>query len=349
MESWNKLCRALSEEISSDLLETLFEREVIYALDSVLGWDRYENIVRQVPIQMGSTIKHLDILVKEKRGKDLFIIEVKRPSISLKGHEEQLKSYILQKRMKLGVLIGKRIKIYFDKGSDITLIDEVEFKRDSQKGLDFVNTFHKSNYSEENIQKYIKDKLKEKEEIKIIKKLRKEILSENYNQKIISFLKCELQDNYSENVIEKVFDDLVIKMDDTSNKFELVNLQKKENDYQNINSGFKDIISVNTYIKDSFSSLDKNLISEIELSKLQDLTYSRNTFKISYPFLRKVSSLKNDDINRYWKINFYIKNEVFVACSEWSNNAFQKKTNKTIGEVRKYKFDIWLNNIKNQE
>lgn len=353
MESWNKLCRALSEEISSDLLETPFEREVIYALDSILGWDRWDNVLPQVPIYIGSkgSKPHsVDIVVKDNiTGKNLFPIEVKKPNDSLEGHEKQLGDYMLYLRLNVGVLIGEKIKIYFDRGDRLILIDDIEFKRDSQKGFSFVKNFHKENYSEENIQKYIQEKLKEKEEIKIVKKLKKELLSQSYNDKIISFLKSNFDYQYSENVIKKVFEELRVKVESASKKVEEVSFKNNKKTFLDPNETNREGKGVNTHIRNSFKNLDKNCITNEELNNLQNSAYSKKTFKNGHPFLVKKENIKSEkDKKRYWNDPFEIRGEIYFACSQWSSSVFIKKENKTQGEIRKEKFDIWLNKMKNQ-
>jgi hypothetical protein len=55
---------------------------------------------------------------------------------------------------------------------------------------------------------------------------------------------------------------------------------------------------------------------EQELSNLQSQTYSKNTFDINFPFLKKVSSNAPKQ-DRYWKDKYQIDNEYYVVTSEW--------------------------------
>tara|TARA_R110002096_G_scaffold138063_4_gene291593 strand:- start:1582 stop:2619 length:1038 start_codon:yes stop_codon:yes gene_type:complete len=344
MEKWNKLCRALSEEIPNDLTEAPFEKEIIFALDSVLGWDRFYNVKSQVPVKMGISTRFIDVVVHDGDDNDLFVIEAKRPNLLLKGHDEQLKSYMMQKRLNVGILIGNKIKIYFDNGNETILIEEIEFKRNTLEGLNFTKNFHKENYSEDNIKKYIKEQLNKKEEIKIAKKLKSKLLSKSYNDRIISFLKEEFEEGYSENVIEKVFENLKIKIEDITTTEDITT--KVDSVY--VKKNREEGIGINAYVKDSFKYLDKNLLNDSELINLQDLDYSTNIFKINHPFLIKLASLTEDKSKRYWKDDFIINNEIYRACSQWSSNSFNKKENKTLGEIKKEKFDNWLKKIKKE-
>lgn len=320
MQSWNKLCRVLSEEISENILETEFEREIIYALDSILGWDRFDNVLRQVPIQEGSSIRHIDILVREKNANDLFVIEVKRPIVFIERHDKQLKSYMLLRKLNLGILIGNKIQIYFDNGSNIILIDEIEFIRDSKKGFSFVENFHKQNFSKENIQKYIQEKLKEKEDIKAINKLKNELLSQSHNKEILSLIKNKFLNEYSRNVIDKVLEDLEIYISEVSGKQEL-NFKGSKISKNVKSSNFDtDKKKIGRYVWDTFQELvNNNLISNDEVIRLQQESYSKLTFDIQYPFLKKVTDL-NTRILHYWKPIITIRGESYLICSEWYEN-----------------------------
>ena len=65
-------------------------------------------------------------------------------------------------RVELGILIGNKIQLFLDgkffNKNGIVLIDEIEFNRDSEKGLKFVQLFSKENYSKENIENHAQEK-----------------------------------------------------------------------------------------------------------------------------------------------------------------------------------------------
>lgn len=337
MQSWNKLCRVLSEEISENILETEFEREIIYALDSILGWDRFDNVLRQVPVQMGSTSKYIDILVKEKNGNDLFVFEVKRPSVFLEKYDEQLKSYMIHRTINLGILIGNKIQIYFGNGSNIILIDEIDFIRDSKKGFDFVENFHRQNFSRENIEQYIQEKLKEKEDLKAVIKLKNELLTQSHNEEILSLIKNKFLNEYSRSVIDNVFEDLDIYISEISKKQELIFKDSKiVKNVKSLNFD-NDKKRIGRYVWDTFQELvNNNLISQDEVIKLQQESYSKLTFDIQYPFLKKVTDI-NTRILHYWKPIISIRGESYLACSEWYEN--------DANNDRPY-YENWLKKIK---
>ena len=100
-------------------------------------------------------------------------------------------------RVELGILIGNKIQLFLDgkffNKNGIVLIDEIEFNRDNEKGLKFVQLFSKENYNKENIENHAQEKLQQLKEIEDFKKLKNKILSSDRklrkteNEKIQNF------------------------------------------------------------------------------------------------------------------------------------------------------------------
>jgi superfamily I DNA and/or RNA helicase/transcription elongation GreA/GreB family factor/very-short-patch-repair endonuclease len=82
-------------------------------------------------------------------------------------------------------------------------------------------------------------------------------------------------------------------------------------------------IPIGKYVKSTFNEII-NVIDSPELVQLQRLEFSKDTFGIQFPFLKK--AMKSDSSNpiRYWKYPVIILGESFYVCSEWyeseSNN-----------------------------
>ncbi|WP_066307322.1 hypothetical protein [Bacillus sp. FJAT-29814] len=101
-------------------------------------------------------------------------------------------------------------------------------------------------------------------------------------------------------------------------------------------AGLKVGILVNTTFKNLVAS---QALSDEMVTKLQDERYSKYTFDINYPFLKKIdwrTSLseqrKVNGYNRYWKDDIIINGERYFVCSEWY-------------ERNKPKYIKWLNNF----
>jgi hypothetical protein len=72
---------------------------------------------------------------------------------------------------------------------------------------------------------------------------------------------------------------------------------------------------------------------------LEDERYSKNTFDINFPFLKKINwgtslsdQRKVNGYNRYWKDELLINGERYFVCSQWYDR-------------NKPKFIKWLNNF----
>ena len=188
-----------------------------------------------------------------------------------------------------------------------------------------------------NIFKKKKDELEEKENIKKLKHL---ILSNNYSQGIIDFLKTKLKDKYDEQTIDKVFKDLVIKIEDKNKRIPPVESYetgraKRHTKFENFNeyNGEPPAEKIGAYVQRTFRKLiQDDSIDDDEIERLQEKNYSKYTFDINFPFLAKENSPyhKKEDGCRYWKERYPIRGKIYFACSQW----FEKS--------RPY-YEEWLN------
>lgn len=90
---------------------------------------------------------------------------------------------------------------------------------------------------------------------------------------------------------------------------------------------------VGAYVKRNLIQLfEQNKISNEEIIDFQDAEYSKRTFDIQYPLLKKVVNIKDKPLH-YWKDIIYANNEQYYMCCEW----FEKENNND----RAY-FENWL-------
>lgn len=326
MEKWNELCYILSENLPSNTSEQLFELKVVQAFEK-LGWSEFQNeIVVRESVQLGASNRiSPDIVVKSKTKGNLFIVEVKKPSIEIDNQtfKGQLSSYMGIMRMELGVLIGNKIQLFLDgkffNTNGIVLIDEIEFKRDSEKGLKFVQLFSKEFYNKQNIEKHAQEKIQQLKEIEDFKKLKNLLLSKNYNEKVIDFLKIELLGEYNEKIIDNVFKTLNFKIESKDKIVPVENFEKRTKRYSSIENFSEPTgkLPIGKYVRKTFNDLVKNnLIDRDEILQLQRGDYSKRTFDIQFPFLAKENSPYYERI-RYWKNPYHINGEIFFVCSQW--------------------------------
>lgn len=327
MEKWNEICYMLSENLPSNLSEQLFELKVIQAFEK-LGWSEFNNeIIVRESIQLGSSNRiSPDLVVKSKELGNLFIVEVKKPSIEIdnSSFKGQLSSYMGIMRVELGILIGNKIQIYlenkFSNENNIILIDEIEFNRDNEKGLNFVKLFCKNNFNKQDIENYTQNKIQTLKDTEDLKSLKNKLLSESYRIKIIDILKKELVNEYDEKIIDKAFDLLELNIEDKNTIAPLENYEKSRSkkhiaSYDTNTSTEK--LAIGKYVQKTFNELVTNkLIDRNEVERLQRADYSKATFDIQFPFLAKENSNYYERI-RYWKKPCQINGEMFFICSQW--------------------------------
>lgn len=331
MDKWNELCFLLSESISSNTSEQIFELKVIQAFEK-LGWSQFKNeIVVRESIHLGAANRiSPDLVLKSAEKGNLFVVEVKKPSleISNSSFEHQLSSYMGILRIEIGLLVGEKIQLYLDgklfNKVGLIRIEEIEFKRNSEKGLKFVNLFNKENFNIQNILDYATEKMERLKEIEIAEALRQELLSEQYADTIKNALKTNLLQTYKERVIDKALDGLYITVVDKNTIGELEH--KIENEPKNhvpfiknkVAGANKSELPIGKYVKETLSQLIvENRINRDEVEKLQRADYSKQTFDIQFSFLKKSFPLDSPERIRYWKDPVVIRGERFFVCSQW--------------------------------
>ena len=150
---------------------------------------------------------------------------------------------------------------------------------------------------------------------------------------------------------EKMFKDLKVekstpplKRKSFTSKEVSFNIVKKLSDQTQIewsDNGTQTKMKIGKFVKTSLMDLiAKDLISDEEIRRMESVDYSRNTFHIQYPILKRVLPSDPNNILRYWSGKVNIKGKQYFVCSEW----YEQPTNND----RPY-FVAWLGKIKNQE
>jgi len=99
-------------------------------------------------------------------------------------------------------------------------------------------------------------------------------------------------------------------------------------------------LKIGAFVKSSMTDLiEEDLLTENEISLLQQKEYSKRTFDLQYPFLRRALPSDGTKLLRYWKGPTQIKGKAYFICSEWYEGS--NKNN------RPY-FNSWLQKIRNQ-
>ncbi|NQV38537.1 MAG: type I restriction enzyme HsdR N-terminal domain-containing protein [Candidatus Marinimicrobia bacterium] len=217
-EKWNEIYFLLSENIRTDISESDFEQNVIQAL-RVLDWKEFLGDIQIRPsFQIGASNRIMpDFVINSYEKKNLFVIEIKQPSIPLNTNfQQQLFSYMRQLRLQYGVLIGQVIQVFYDGDltdhDDPVLLETIEFKKDNLKGQKFVELFSKENFSNDLLQSFTLNSLKKINRKADQKKLHQKIISTNYQSEILELIKQDFLNKYDAELIDNVLQEISINI-----------------------------------------------------------------------------------------------------------------------------------------
>lgn len=227
-ELWEEICFDLHTAIPGSITEEMYEQKVVMALDK-MGWKQFKGEIilkKTIPIGSAQSIKP-DIIVESKDKGLAFVVEVKKPSISLSddSYRGQLFSYMRQLKYEFGILFGEKIQIFYDgslsQSNNPIQIKTIEFSN-NEHNYDFIRIFQKSAFTKENLSNYAKSRIdiinskNKKEELKAL------ILSLSFNAEIIAMIKSSLRENWDDNTINAVLKDLRIAMSENHEEIQKI-------------------------------------------------------------------------------------------------------------------------------
>ncbi len=330
MDKWNEICFLIKEHSKVNSREAFFQNEVVNIFEK-LGWSRYRNeieIEKSIPIGANNRLR-LDILISLEEQR-LFVVELKKPTNQ--GSEriaQQLVSYMLQLKMKFGLFIGENIQLFYDDPNDnknpLKLI-EIEFSYDNEEGHKLIELLKRETFEEKKLMDYCIHKLKVIEENKSINDLIDFFTSNLGNEYVLKLISNDLKDKHSPKIIEELKNKISIKIIDKSSLLKIENLDnftKNVKDIQfkrsfdNLNENNRKL-PIGKYVRETLNELIiNNLINSDEIAKLQREDYSKQTFDIQFPFLKKILNSNDPEWIRYWKPSVTINGEMYFICSQW--------------------------------
>lgn len=315
---WEEICFILTETIPSNVSEQIYENKVIRVFEK-LGWSQYkkELSVRE-SIQFGAANRMCpDIIIRNERSEVVCVVEIKKPSedLNFSGHINQLSSYMRMLRSHVGILIGDRIKVFTEKpetrANEIHLIEEIPLRSYSEKGVEFVEAFRKSDDVDHSVRPYITNGLKKFKEKKKLKELENRINQPGFSDEIFEIVKSKLNEYYEPELVDKVLENY---------DFEVISNGSQLNGHEVIGSNFsnsipsysrvvtdkrtKDGLKIGAYVQKTFRELfAKNRLNSNEIHALLSPDYSKRALNSGFPVLRNISQGRDDHNGRprYYK------------------------------------------------
>ena len=210
-DKWNQfvydLCEAKKNGVDESRYHSMIEMQL-----QLLGWAKYRNeICHKANLSIGSNgFIQPDILV-QKEDEKLFVIEVKRPlHTQIPRDCDQLVSYMRQLKLNVGIYIGEKIEIFYDKPDceNPVSVLTVPLELDNEQGVLFVKLFNKGGFSKDAIVKFCEERL---EEIRRQDKLKefKELLISDSQKQITDALKAYINGKYGNVFLEDSVDEML--------------------------------------------------------------------------------------------------------------------------------------------
>jgi hypothetical protein len=208
-EKWDEICFLLSENIKQTLPERDFENQVVRAIE-VLGWREFKNEIERQPIvQLGreGTLRP-DLIIYGNDRKCLIVVEVKRPVEDIKRDYVigQLRSYMRQMKSDFGFLIGSDFRVFYDgplnPHTDPILLEKIDFEKQSEQGINFVDIFNKNSLEANWHNEYLKNKLHKFNRKREVIALIQQLISFEVKQKVVGYLRNEFPDTDDETFSE---------------------------------------------------------------------------------------------------------------------------------------------------
>lgn len=215
-EKWNEICFLLTKYNNNSISESDFEQNVIQAL-RVLDWKEFLGDIQIRPsFQIGASNRIMpDFVINSSDKKNLFVIEIKQPSIQLStSFQRQLFSYMRQLRLQYGVLIGEVIQVFYDGDltdhEDPVLLETIRFEKDNPKGEKFVGLFCKEKFSYDLLEQFTLNSLRKINRAKNQKILLQKILSKDYELIALELIKQNFLNQYDAELIDQTLKDISI-------------------------------------------------------------------------------------------------------------------------------------------
>jgi hypothetical protein len=215
-DRWKEICFLLSDNIRGGISESDYERNVIQAL-RVLDWKEFSGDIEirpSIPIGAANRITP-DLVIKSIERRNLFVIEIKQPSLPFKiEYQQQLFSYMRQLKLQYGVLIGQAIQVFYDgdlaDADDPILLETIDFDNKDAKGEKFVELFSKETFNIGTLNKFTEDCLNKMNRKEEQEKLFLQVLSIDFKSKLLELIKQEFLNQYDSELIDEVLQKILI-------------------------------------------------------------------------------------------------------------------------------------------
>ena len=188
----------LIEDRKHDVEEDTYHGNIENQLIS-LGWAPWRGEIKHKPsLRIGNRGSMQPDILVSRDGEDQFVIEVKRPNHSQLGEDiNQLESYMRQLKLEVGLYIGERLEIFYDKpgSKHVVSVMKISLDLDEKRGSRFVELFSKEGFSKKEIVEFCEERLREIKRQASLNNIRDSLIA-NAQTQISESLRPYLMDKY---------------------------------------------------------------------------------------------------------------------------------------------------------
>ena len=193
-DTWPEIVEILRPYFSSNVVESSYQNKIEDCL-RLLGWKTTNNTMQSqyvLPIGNNNNIRPDIVLFKPDSNTAVLPIEIKRPNnIQCERQVVQLKTYVRQLNLKVGVYIGEKIDLYYNsENGDFINVFTTKIQKDDINGFTLCNLLSFHNFNLNELESFCKSQYKKIKNRNILHKCITEFFSkENAVNNTIDLLK----------------------------------------------------------------------------------------------------------------------------------------------------------------
>lgn len=340
-ELWNEICFIVNQYKQANANENNFQIEVENIFEK-LGWSRYKGeVVSQKVINVGSAHSvRPDIVISD--GSDyLLTAELKKPGAGfVSRNSDQLVSYMRLLRLDCGLLFGESVRVFYDvpgDGDDPIEIADIAFTENNADGIKLLETIKHEGFSAQRLTDYCEARLSFIDAKRNAEEIAIRLCTSEGALYIAESVRASLAKDNSEQIASLVAEMLEFSASRRGSlrthsvrepQKQAVQQPRERTEYRKYDwNPNEQIDELETHPREGESFQDyvrrtmqlafsNGMLSDFEVTQLQDLGYSKRTFDLAYPLLvvGRENITDRTGRNRYWSKPIFGD---YYCCSQW--------------------------------
>lgn len=340
-DNWIEIVNLLQPYITENSIEARYQQEVEYCL-RLLGWKCSNKTMQsQVTINIGNNNSIRPDIVLYKNDLPVLPVEIKRPgNICNSRQESQLKSYMRQLRLNVGLYIGENIQLFYDNPTDLDnpiCVFKVELCKNDSNGEMFCEMMSYEKFDTNELENFCKERYNQILAHNSLKQRLDDFLSVEKASKNIAMLVIEkfVKEGFDEDVVGEELQKFVFLINRKQSSCVPVMIAEIEDD------GISDAKNETEFSLDGIcyyrigrfvQAVVRRYISEnpnVTLEELNELFPVRLcSYKKYKRIVVKREQVKDEDLGRFFSkdedVITLCDTTKIVVCREWGNTGRSK-------------------------